>query len=257
MPPLYYTGNTATPKPATYILRLDNQDWLRGALFDALNSLAIPHNWQQVGDITPENAASFGAYIVNYCDLAVDMLGMIMPFVGTYADVPDGAFPCDGRSLNVLDYPRLAALFGAFYPDDFTFNLPDMRAQFVVGMNDNGHGVANPARPFYSWQGVVGSQTKTLTVGQLPAHSHVDAGHTHVDAGHTHAEGTALPSIQEQTIGIPAPAAIPGAGVTAPGFANIQSAAANIQNTGNGDPIDITPRSNVLLWIIIAQWGAD
>lgn len=257
MPPLYYTGNAATPKPATYILRLDNQDWLRGALFEALNSLAIPENWEQVGDITPQDASSFGAYIVNYCDLAVDMLGMIMPFVGVYGDIPQGAFPCDGRSLNTLEYPRLAALFGAFYPDDPTFQLPDMRAQFVVGQNDAGHGTNNPARPFRGWGGTAGSTNKTLTVAQLPAHAHVDAGHTHIDAGHTHGYIPALPSVQVEAVGVPFPSAVPGATVTAPGFASIQSASANIQNTGSGDPIDITPPANIFAWIIIAQWGAD
>lgn len=257
MQPLYYTGNTATPNPATYILRLDNQDWLRGALFEALNSLAIPENWEQVGDITPADAASFGAFIVNYCDLAVDMLGMIMPFVGAYTDIPAGAFPCDGRSLNTLEYPRLAALFGAFYPDDPTFNLPDLRAMFVVGMNDSGHGTNNPARAFRGWQSSGGNQNIALDVSQLPAHSHADAGHTHADTGHTHGYVPAIPSIQVEAVGVPFPAAVPGASVTAIGFANITSGNADIQETGEGEKIDITPPYYAMAWVIIAQWGAD
>lgn len=256
MRPLYYTGNAATPQPATYVLRLDNQDWLRGALLDALNSLAVPENWQQVGDIDQRQAAEFGAYIVQYFDLAVDMLGMIMPFCGSVADMPNGALVCNGATYNIADYRRLANMLGFFEPDDTTFQVPDLRGSFVVGANQ-GSGIGNnPAHyPYYVRQNG-GTETRTLTVGQLPAHTHIDAGHTHVDAGHTHGYVPALPSVQEVTVGVPAPAAVPGASATAPGFASIQSASANIQNTGNGDPVNIVPPYYAFAWIIIAQWGS-
>jgi len=85
---MYYAGNTAPALPVVYVMRFDNQDWFREALYEAIASLSRKENWQSDGDITPAKAATFGAYALNYFDLAVDMIGMIMPFVGVYSDIP-------------------------------------------------------------------------------------------------------------------------------------------------------------------------
>lgn len=256
MLPLYYTGNAATPKPATYILRLDNQDWLRGALFEALNSLAIPENWEQVGDITPQDASSFGAYIVQYCDLAVDMIGMIMPFAGHAADIPVGALLCNGTELDTTVYPQLAYILGWSGDPEERLAIPDLRGSFIVGVNSATEGGLKPARQGYAVGAHGANEFINLTTEQLPSHSHTTVPHTHIDAGHTHGYIPALPSFQEVTIGVPAPAAIPGASATAPGFASIQNATVTVNETGDAEQIDIRPPFYAFCWIIIAQWGA-
>jgi hypothetical protein len=82
----------------------------------------------------------------------------------------------------------------------------------------------------------------TLSVAQLPAHNHTDAGHIHTDAGHTHRPGDLHNFYTDGTS-----ATITGPGAlnlstssgTNVGNANIQTGFANIQNTGSG--ASITP----------------
>lgn len=56
-------------------------------------------------------------------------IGAIVPFSGLAA--PKGWIACDGRTLNPLEYPELAAVFGA--TKDFT--VPDLRGRFIRGLN--------------------------------------------------------------------------------------------------------------------------
>ena len=89
------------------------------------------------------------------------LLGEIRVFGGTYE--PAGFVFCDGDVLNIVDHPNLFALFGTSYGGDgiTTFAVPDMRsrapihksADFLVGETG-------------------GTESVTLTVPQLPAHTH-------------------------------------------------------------------------------------
>jgi microcystin-dependent protein len=254
---MYFTGNAGEPLPVVYVMRFDNQDWFREALLAAIASLARPSNWQQEGDVSPAKAATFGAYALQYFDLGVDMIGMIMPFSGHASDIPDGALLCNGAELDTEIYPRLATVLGWSGDPDERIGLPDLRASFLVGVNSATEGGLKPVVQGYAVGAHGSSEFRTLSVGQLPAHSHADAGHTHVDTGHTHGYVPALPSVQEVTVGVPAPAAIPGASATAPGFANIASGSANIQDTGGGEQIDIRPPFYALCYAVIAVWGGQ
>lgn len=72
--------------------------------------------------------------------------GTVMAFAGE--DIPTGWLPCDGRSLNSQDYPRLYAAIGISWGGGYTqdaqgnetkgkgdFNLPDLRGVFLRGVN--------------------------------------------------------------------------------------------------------------------------
>lgn len=89
----------------------------------------------------------------------------------------NGWLKCDGRSVNRNQYANLFAVVGsAFGNDDSeTFKLPDCRGR-VLGTIGSGAGLT--AR---SLGAVVGAETHTLTVGEMPSHSHTitDNGHTH------------------------------------------------------------------------------
>jgi len=146
---------------------------------------------------------------------------------------------------------------GAFYPDDDTFVVPDLRSRFVIGMNDSSHGTNTGARPTHTWQAAGGSEVHTITVPELPAHTHTDAGHTHTDAGHVHGYIPALPNATTIGAGVPQPTAIPGAASTAPGFANISSGNANIQNTGGDTPMSILNPYMSFAYVIVAVWGGQ
>lgn len=89
----------------------------------------------------------------------------------------NGWLKCDGRSLSRVNYPKLFEVIGTAFGnnDSETFKLPDCRGR-VLGTIGTGSGLT--AR---SLGVMVGAETHTLTVGEIPSHSHgvTDPGHTH------------------------------------------------------------------------------
>lgn len=116
-----------------------------------------------------------------------DFVGTVKAFSGS--TVPTNWMLADGRSLSTSAYPDLFAAIGYKYGGSgANFNLPDLRSKFIYGvaqadLSDLGSGG--------------GADTVTLTVGQIPAHSHggvtgtdsPDHGHsgsTSTDGNHIH-----------------------------------------------------------------------
>lgn len=101
-----------------------------------------------------------------------------------------GWMKCDGRELEVSEYPELFEMIGyQFGGEENIFQLPDARGRVIasVGWSD-------------AWDGTEhengeqkGSPVHQLTVNQLPSHSHTitDPGHNHTinDPGHNHTVG--------------------------------------------------------------------
>jgi microcystin-dependent protein len=87
-----------------------------------------------------------------------------------------GWLNCDGRSLSVGTYNILFQAIGyKFGGSGNTFNLPDMRGRVPGGI---GTGTGLTARTLGA---TTGTETHTLTVAEMPTHSHTitDPGHTH------------------------------------------------------------------------------
>lgn len=93
-------------------------------------------------------------------------LGEIRMFAGDFA--PAGWAFCDGRLLAVDEYPELFDLLGARYGGDgqVLFAVPDLRGRAPVHMG------TGPGLPVRNLGDVDGVETVTLTVSQMPAHSH-------------------------------------------------------------------------------------
>ena len=103
-------------------------------------------------------------------------------FINTYAQDPylgdikmtalnfdqRGWMSCEGQQLLISNNSALFSLLGTQYGGDgrTTFNLPDLRSRVPVG---KGQG---PGLPNYSQGQQGGSTTNTLTISNLPAHSH-------------------------------------------------------------------------------------
>ena len=95
-------------------------------------------------------------------------LGQIIQFAGNFA--PVGWAKCDGSKLVINDNQALYAVLGTTYGGDgvTNFGLPDLRGRLPLG---EGKGTATDATAHAVGQSG-GTETVTLTVPQIPAHTH-------------------------------------------------------------------------------------
>ena len=101
--------------------------------------------------------------------------GSILIFAGTTA--PTGWLLCDGNAVTRTRYSVLFGVIGTTFgagDTTTTFNVPDLRQKTVVGVGTNttnNYGLGNTG----------GEENHTLTVNEIPAHTHTinDPGHSH------------------------------------------------------------------------------
>lgn len=93
--------------------------------------------------------------------MAQPYVGEIRMFAGNFA--PAGWMFCEGQLLPISEYETLFNLIGTTYGGDgqSTFGLPDLRGRIPVHMG-SGFVLAETG----------GAEEITLTVSQIPAHSH-------------------------------------------------------------------------------------
>ena len=105
--------------------------------------------------------------------------GAVVPFAG--ASAPSGHLLCYGQAISRSTYSDLFTAIGTTYgvgDGSSTFNIPDLRGRAVAGQDDMGGSSAN--RLTDQSGGVNGdvlgdtggTETHTLTVAQLAAHTH-------------------------------------------------------------------------------------
>ena len=96
-------------------------------------------------------------------------VGEIRMFAGNFA--PAGWMFCEGQLLPISEYQTLFNLIGTTYGGDGqnTFALPDLRGRLPIHQG-NGFTLAETG----------GVETVTLTVSQIPAHTHAFLGSTDV-----------------------------------------------------------------------------
>jgi microcystin-dependent protein len=127
-------------------------------------------------------------------------VGMISPFAGLAATVPNGWLLCYGQVLNATADPEYASLWntiGTTYGGSgiASFNVPDLRGRAVAGVDNMGGSDAGRLSLANTPGTSGGAETHTLVEGQLPSHTHTitdGAGsHSHGvnDPGHAHAIG--------------------------------------------------------------------
>ena len=95
------------------------------------------------------------------------------PFIGQiflvgFNFAPVGFALCDGSLISITQNQALFALIGTTYGGDgrTTFGLPDLRGRVPVGLG------SGPGLTPILWGQKAGAETVTLTVNQIPAHTH-------------------------------------------------------------------------------------
>lgn len=110
--------------------------------------------------------------------------GMVMAFGGPTP--PEGWLFCDGSLLSRTAYPELFAAIGTTYGNgdgSTTFPLPNYKGRVLVGRDT--------AQAEFDVLGEVGgAKTHTLTVGEIPAHQHIE-GYAGVNATAAYGVSTA------------------------------------------------------------------
>jgi microcystin-dependent protein len=93
--------------------------------------------------------------------MAQPYVGEIRMFAGNFA--PAGWMFCEGQLLPISEYETLFNLIGTTYGGDgqSTFALPDLRGRLPVHMGNS-----------FTLAETGGAEEITLTVNQIPAHSH-------------------------------------------------------------------------------------
>ncbi len=101
--------------------------------------------------------------------------GVIMAW--TTDTAPTGWLLCDGSAVSRTTYSDLFAVISTVYGvgnGSTTFNVPDLRGRFILGQDDMGGSSANRVTDTDAdtLGNADGTETKTLTTTELPAHTH-------------------------------------------------------------------------------------
>nr|WP_199001595.1 tail fiber protein [Flavobacterium sp. ASV13] len=99
--------------------------------------------------------------------MAQPYVGEIRMFAGNFA--PAGWMFCEGQLLPISEYETLFQLIGTTYGGDgeSTFSLPDLRGRVPIH-----NGTASYDGTNYSIGETGGVEDVTLTINQIPSHSH-------------------------------------------------------------------------------------
>lgn len=189
---------------------------LDSALFphvgDAITALTEESQWESIGDPVAAIVAACKDSVESwYSDM---LIGSVAPWI---VNPPAGWLLLDGSTYANADYPELSGLLPVHLISGANFTLPNVDEAFPFGVLDEDDGSA-----------VVGSNVLSLTIGQIPAHTH-----------------TEIPAIAGATVGGAGPP-LPSSTVGAP----IASGSA-----GDGDDIDARPKRFGLVYAVFSGRG--
>jgi microcystin-dependent protein len=140
----------------------------------ALCPLCYDFNWEQVGELTPEETAQLFVDALSRSTTGERCMeiGTIVLFAGA-GDCPAFFLDCDGSEVPQADYPLLYAALGNTWGSAASgyFCLPDLRGRAPFGA-----GAGSGLTP-RSLADTGGQETHQLTVDEMPSHHHTT--HTH------------------------------------------------------------------------------
>lgn len=111
-----------------------------------------------------------------------EYIGMIKLFAGNFS--PRGWAFCEGQILSIASNTALFSLLGTTYGGNgqTTFALPDLRGRMAIGMGQG------PGLSAYSQGEKVGTESITMTLLNMPAHTHVVTGNAAIPVNDSNAD---------------------------------------------------------------------
>ena len=98
---------------------------------------------------------------------------------------PTGWLLCQGQLVSRSTYAQLFLAIGTTYGSGdgaTTFALPNLQGRVPVGQTSSG--------TFNTLGSVGGTETHTLTVDQMPSHTHIQNAHNHTQNSHNHTQNS-------------------------------------------------------------------
>ena len=139
-------------------------------------SVANTGTFTNTGNVTITGTLTVSSTLsVNGVENAHVPSGVIMAW--TTDTAPTGWLLCDGSAVSRTTYADLFAVISTTYgagDASTTFNVPDLRGRFILGQDDMGGSSANRVTDTDAdtLGNADGTETKTLTTTELPAHTH-------------------------------------------------------------------------------------
>ena len=157
-------------------------------------------------------------------------IAQIVMFGGNFA--PRGWAFCDGQLLPISQNTALFSILGTTYGGDgrTTFGLPDLRGRFAM---HEGNGPGLTPRPLGQKSG---TETNTLSVAQLPSHTHTAMGTESRGNSEVPTNNTWASRSRDRDYSNVAP--------------SVAMSAASIGHTGSGQAINNMPPYQVVNYII-------
>lgn len=107
--------------------------------------------------------------------VAVDVPGSVEMYAGNAGTIPFGWLLCNGQAVGRTSYALLFSIIGTIYgagDGSTTFNLPNIKGRSVVGHDS--------AQTEFDNVGELGGvKTHTLTIAEMPGHTHTQNAHSH------------------------------------------------------------------------------
>lgn len=221
---------TYPPSPAGSVLSWFSEEE-SALLQSALFSIQYSYMWRYSNgeELTAEDFDVLSARISNTSLklMRSTMIGAIIPIATI--DIPDNCLLCDGSSYSKADYPDLYNMIdGAYILSGTSFYVPDLRSAFVLGAG-LGFAVGDTG----------GEKEHTLSVAEMPTHSHSTIPHSHTEI-------VPVATIVNGGLEAPANSAIPSPSST--GLSTV-----TVNDNGGDMPHNNMPPYHALRYVIIAS----
>jgi microcystin-dependent protein len=118
--------------------------------------------------------------------------GIVSAFAGVTA--PAGWLMCYGQAVSRTEYSALFTALSTTYGSgdgSTTFNIPDMRGRAIAGVDNMGGSAASRLTSTVltasnTLGATGGTQTHTMSSGEMPSHTHTQDSHNHTQNAHGH-----------------------------------------------------------------------